>query len=82
MKYTGYLHPNLHPTSKVKYLNVIERIREVFDIHNNVVKILIPKDQFDILEDAAHPTMKGKGHACYGVPIEIGSGYQLVIICK
>jgi hypothetical protein len=65
-----YIHPNFSPTNKDAYLNLVNRLREEC-WNTDLKKIEISQEDYDILEDASHPSMKGKGHQVYGVEIVI-----------
>jgi len=67
----GYIHPNFSPSDKDKYLELVEALRKY---HSELVSkdgvIYVTKEEYQILEDAAHPSMKGKGHQVYGIEIK------------
>lgn len=70
---SNYIHPNFNPTSKDIYLNLVNKLREKALTMNEDDIIYVSQNEYDILEDATHPTMKGKGHQVYGIEIRVSN---------
>lgn len=70
---SNYIHPNFNPTSKDIYLNLVNKLRDKALTMNEDDIIYVSQNEYDILEDAAHPTMKGKGHQVYGIEIRVSN---------
>ncbi len=66
----NYIHPNFSPTDQDKYLEVVMKLRDTADQTDDDV-IYVTKEEYDILEDAAHKSMKGQGHQIYGKEIRV-----------
>lgn len=67
----GYIHPNFDPTDMEEYSRVINIVRNIA-IEPLVDKIVVSQHSYNVLEDAAHESMKGRGHQCYGKEVVIG----------
>ena len=65
-----YVHPNFLPADETKYLELISRLRTE-GLDDSIEFIYVSKEEYGILEDAAHQTMKGKGHSVYGKEVKI-----------
>ena len=65
-----YIHPNFDPEDKGIYLEVVRQLREKATTTDEN-PILVSEYIYSVLEDAAHETMKGKGHQVYGIEIKI-----------
>lgn len=63
-----YIHPNFKPTDKNKYLELVNRLREMC-WNTQLTQIEVSQEEYNILEDASHSSMKGKGHQVYGVEV-------------
>lgn len=67
---SDYIHPNFSPSDPNKYLEVVNRLRDIAE-HTHEDTIYVSQEEYDVLEDAAHPTKKGHGHQVYGKQIII-----------
>lgn len=67
---SNYIHPNFNPTDKDAYLSVVNKLRDKALTMDDDV-IYVSQEEYDILEDASHHTMKGKGHQVYGIEIKV-----------
>lgn len=67
----GYIHPNFSPSDPAKYLEVVNKLRNMAEHILDKDVIYVSKEEYDVLEDAAHPTKKGHGHQVYGKRIII-----------
>ncbi len=66
----NYVHPNFKPSNLDAYLEVVTRLRTLAqDTNADIVEV--SQNEYDILEDASHPTMKGKGHTVYGKKVVV-----------
>ena len=70
----NYIHPNLDPSNEGDYLELVIRLRELA-LDPDTDTIIISQQEYDILEDAAHPTMKDKGHTFYGKQVLVNVIY-------
>jgi hypothetical protein len=68
---SNYIHPNFSPSDNQEYIDVVNAIRMKCSKMKSGDTLYITQEEYDILEDAAHETMKGQGHQCYGVFLEI-----------
>lgn len=64
-----YIHPNFNPTNKGKYTDLVCRLR--VESMSDVDFLYVSKEEYAILEDAAHPSMKGKGHQVNGIEVKV-----------
>lgn len=67
---SNYIHPNLNPSDLDKYLSLVNKLRTLA-IDTNVDTLFVTKEEYNILEDSANETMKGRGHTVYGKEVEI-----------
>ena len=77
MKNEEYIHPNLIPSDKDKYLNLVNRLRAEAKGLTSEDFIFISKEDYEILEDSANESMKVRGHQVYGVQIKV-KDYELL----
>ncbi len=68
-----YIHPNFNPSDKDEYLKLVGELRELCNHRVYPSLILVSQRNWDILEDAAHPTKKGHGHQVMGVEIQVAN---------
>lgn len=64
----NYIHPNFKPTDENKYLELVNRLREVC-WNNELKQIEVSQEEYNILEDASHSS--AKGHQVYGVEVVV-----------
>jgi len=66
----NYIHPNFNPSNLESYLLLVTRLRTLAQDPNTDI-VEVSQNEYNILEDAANPTMKGKGHTVYGKKVVI-----------
>ena len=79
-----YIHPNFNPTDKHIYLCVVKKLRDKAIALNEGDIIYVSQNEYDILENASHPTMKGEGHHVYGIEIKVYNAtitYSHMVCC-